>query len=67
MTYFFNTFKNVLVMNDVIFLKDSGKEDTVFESVGVIQEKETLEQAMTRIGISFDSTYSNNSTITGEL
>lgn len=58
MIYTFEKFKNVKVSIGIVFLKgfeDNG--DTFFQSVGVMRDNETIEQALNRLGIDFDTVY----------
>lgn len=55
MIYTFESYKNVSLLGNIIML--NGVESNISTSVGVMRENETIEQALNRIGIDFDTVY----------
>lgn len=56
MIYTFDRYKNVSVNASIIMLANSENESY---SVGCLIDDETIEQALNRLGIDFDTVYSN--------
>lgn len=54
MIYKFVKYKNVSILVNVICLSSS---ETVSHSIGILRDNETIEQALNRIGIDFDTIY----------
>lgn len=58
MIYKFDRYKNVSILSGVVMLDAlKSKSEIVSHSIGVLRDNETIEQAMYRLGICFDSVY----------
>lgn len=55
MIYKFQRYKNVSLLCDFIMLNNV--ESNISTSVGTVRDNETIEQALNRIGIDFDTIY----------
>lgn len=54
MKYIFTAYKNISILSDMIMLKT---KDNSYYVVGFIENQETIEQALNRLGITFDSVF----------
>lgn len=55
MIYKFHRYKNISLLCNIIMLDDV--ESSTSTSIGVVKDNETIEQALNRIGIDFDTVY----------